>query len=192
VVARPIGAPAPQLTENAHPDACAGSAGQICHDLHYLRLAVAQGAVPLLRFRLQAELLTLVWLSPGREWNLTELDCVRGMGRVPRNGGRLGVSRSVSSWVGNECGAGVFDHDDRPCAETVRRWALQAEIDAGERQGPTSEELAEIKELKAKVRRLEEDLEIATKASIFSRGHSTPAAADHGVHRHHAQRRSRG
>lgn len=36
--------------------------------------------------------------------------------------------------------------------ESVRRWAVQAQIDAGQRHGPTSEELAEIKELKAKVR----------------------------------------
>ena len=40
--------------------------------------------------------------------------------------------------------------------ETVRRWVVQAQIDGGQRQGATSEELAEIKELKAKVRRLEE------------------------------------
>lgn len=41
--------------------------------------------------------------------------------------------------------------------ETVRRWVLQAQIDGGQRQGATSDELAEIRELKAKVRRLEED-----------------------------------
>lgn len=40
--------------------------------------------------------------------------------------------------------------------ETLRRWVLQAQIDAGERTGSTSEELAEIKALKAKVRDLEE------------------------------------
>src|SRR4051812_17339134 len=44
--------------------------------------------------------------------------------------------------------------------ETVRRWAVQARIDGGQRQGATSEELAEIKDLRAKVRRLEEDNEI--------------------------------
>ncbi|MFK5636018.1 hypothetical protein [Ornithinimicrobium sp. LYQ103] len=36
--------------------------------------------------------------------------------------------------------------------ESVRRWAVQAEVDSGQRQGPTSEELAEIKALKNKVR----------------------------------------
>jgi len=51
--------------------------------------------------------------------------------------------------------------------ETVRRWVVQAQVDGGQRQGATSEELAEIKELKAKVRRLEEDNEILRRASIY-------------------------
>ena len=54
--------------------------------------------------------------------------------------------------------------------ETVRRWLVQAQIDGGQRQGATSQELAEIKELKAKVRRLEEDNEILRRASIFFAG----------------------
>ena len=58
--------------------------------------------------------------------------------------------------------------------ETVRRWALQAQIDAGQRQGVSSEELAEIKALKAKVRRLEEDNEILRRASIFFAGELDP------------------
>jgi transposase len=58
--------------------------------------------------------------------------------------------------------------------ESLRRWVVQAQVDAGDRRGPTSEELAEIKELKAKVCRLEEDLEIATKASIFFAGEVDP------------------
>jgi hypothetical protein len=49
----------------------------------------------------------------------------------------------------------------------VRRWVLQAQVDSGQRPGASSEELAEIKELKAKVRRLEEDNEILRRASIF-------------------------
>jgi len=58
--------------------------------------------------------------------------------------------------------------------ETVRRWVVQAQIDGGQRQGPTSGELAEIKELKAKVRRLEEDNEILRQASIFFAGELDP------------------
>ncbi|MGH3480079.1 MAG: IS3 family transposase [Nocardioidaceae bacterium] len=58
--------------------------------------------------------------------------------------------------------------------ESLRRWVNQALVDKGDRRGATTEELAEIKELKAKVRRLEEDLEIATKASNFLRGGTRP------------------
>lgn len=52
----------------------------------------------------------------------------------------------------------------------MRRWVRQAQVDAGQRQGVSSEELAEIKDLKAKVRRLEEDNEILRRASIFFAG----------------------
>ena len=38
--------------------------------------------------------------------------------------------------------------------ETVRRWVVEAEIDGGRRPGVTSAEQAEIKALKARVRRL--------------------------------------
>ncbi len=58
--------------------------------------------------------------------------------------------------------------------ESVRRWVMQAQIDGGQRQGATSEELAEIKALKAKVRRLEDDNEILKKASIFFAGELDP------------------
>ncbi|WP_087625507.1 IS3 family transposase [Aeromicrobium sp. PE09-221] len=58
--------------------------------------------------------------------------------------------------------------------ETVRRWVVQAQIDGGQRQGATSEELAEIKDLKAKVRRLEEDNEVLRRASNFLRGGTRP------------------
>ncbi len=52
-------------------------------------------------------------------------------------------------------------------AESVRRWYLQAQIDSGDRRGATREELAEIKELQAKVRRLEDDNDILRRATVF-------------------------
>ena len=58
--------------------------------------------------------------------------------------------------------------------ESVRRWVIQAQVDGGQRQGATSEELAEIKQLKARVRRLEEDNEILRRASIFFAGELDP------------------
>ncbi len=59
-------------------------------------------------------------------------------------------------------------------SESVRRWVVQAQVDTGQRAGASSEELAEIKELKAKVRRLEEDNEILRRASILFAGELDP------------------
>lgn len=59
-------------------------------------------------------------------------------------------------------------------AESLRRWTQQAQVDAGTRDGPTSEELAQIKELKSKVRDLEEANEILKAASIFFAGELDP------------------
>ena len=58
--------------------------------------------------------------------------------------------------------------------ESVRRWVLQAQVDAGDRDGQTSEELAEIKALKARVRRLEEDNAILKAAAVFFAGELDP------------------
>lgn len=52
-------------------------------------------------------------------------------------------------------------------AETLRKWILKAQVDAGDRSGPTSEEREEIKRLKAEVRDLREANEILKAASIF-------------------------
>ena len=59
-------------------------------------------------------------------------------------------------------------------AESVRRWYVQAQIGSGDRHGATSEELAEIKELKAKVRRLEDDNDILRRAPVFFAGELDP------------------
>jgi transposase-like protein len=54
--------------------------------------------------------------------------------------------------------------------ETVRRWLVQADIDAGGRAGMTSAEHAEIKRLKTENRRLREDVEILRAATTFFAG----------------------
>jgi transposase len=49
----------------------------------------------------------------------------------------------------------------------VRAWVLQADIDAGEREGLTSDERKELSELRRENRRLREDVEILKRATAF-------------------------
>lgn len=63
---------------------------------------------------------------------------------------------------------------ERVGSESLRRWVAQAEIDSGVREGPTSEEIIEIKRLKAENRQLREDNEILRAASIFFAGELDP------------------
>lgn len=80
----------------------------------------------------------------------------------------VGEYRSLSAAcdaVAKKLGAG---------GETVRRWVLQAQIDAGTRQGLTTEEHAEVKRLKAEVRQLREANEILKAAAVFFAGELDP------------------
>jgi transposase len=63
--------------------------------------------------------------------------------------------------------ARVIATRERLGVETVRRWIVQAEVDGGIRPGVSSTEHAEIKALKAQVRRLEEDNAILKAATVF-------------------------
>jgi transposase len=58
--------------------------------------------------------------------------------------------------------------------ETARRWLVQADVNAGARPGSSSSEQAEIKQLKAEVRRLREDNEILKAATVFFAGELDP------------------
>lgn len=67
--------------------------------------------------------------------------------------------------------------------ESLRRWVVQADIDAGNPHGRTSEEVAGIKRLKAENRRLRGDVATLKAATTFFAGNSTPEALDDGFHR---------
>jgi transposase len=58
--------------------------------------------------------------------------------------------------------------------ETLRKWVVQAQVDTGDRTGPTTAELAEIRALKAQVRDLEETNAILQAASVFFAGQLDP------------------
>ena len=58
--------------------------------------------------------------------------------------------------------------------ESLRRWVAQAEVDAGTREGVSSQELEEIKKLKAENRRLREDVAILKAATSFFVGELDP------------------
>jgi transposase len=62
-----------------------------------------------------------------------------------------------------------------PSAQSIANWVAQADIDAGRRDGLTSEERAELKRLRSENRVLRMEKDLLGKAAAFFAAKNTPA-----------------
>lgn len=58
--------------------------------------------------------------------------------------------------------------------ESLRRWIIQAQVDAGQAPGQTTEERLEMRELRRQLREAEEVIEVLKAASVFFAGERAP------------------
>ena len=69
---------------------------------------------------------------------------------------------------------GDLAREFEPSAQSITNWVAQAEIDAGTREGLSSDERAELKRLRQETRVLRMEKEILEKAAAFFAAKNTP------------------
>ncbi|GAA2516709.1 hypothetical protein FB389_0956 [Rarobacter incanus] len=80
------------------------------------------------------------------------------------------VREHRSEYPSNAQAIAAVARQERVGVESLRRWVVQADFDAGNREGRTSEEHAEIRRLKAENKQLGEDVAILKAATSFFAG----------------------
>ncbi|WP_353647704.1 transposase [Nakamurella sp. A5-74] len=89
----------------------------------------------------------------------------RAVRLVTEHRGQYASLTAASAAVAKQLGVGQ---------ESVRRWVVQTDVDAGGRDGVTTQELEEIRKLKAENRQLREDVAILKAATTFFAGELDP------------------
>jgi|SRR3954467_15311520 transposase len=97
-----------------------------------------------------------MWIMPGKKYPAEQRE--RALRMAMDRLAEYPTPYACAKALGPKLGVGI---------ETLRKWILQAQVDQGDRPGPTTEELEEIKRLKAEVRDLREANEILKAATVF-------------------------
>src|SRR3954471_17413517 len=97
-----------------------------------------------------------MWIMPGKKYPAEQRE--RALRMAMDRFAEYPTPYACAKALGPKLGVGV---------ETLRKWILQAQVDSGDRSGPTTQELDEIKRLEGEGRDTRGANEILKAASIF-------------------------
>ncbi|MBA3301794.1 MAG: transposase [Thermoleophilaceae bacterium] len=75
--------------------------------------------------------------------------------------------RAVELYRSSDAGLKTIAEELGIAVESLRSWNKQFEIDVGQREGLSSDEREELRELRKRVKRLEQEREILKRAAVF-------------------------